>query len=76
MASCLVLFSHEILTHTHTSGNQREVEEGRGLLPWQRHCLAEAGGRFGGREKVKEREDALKESRSSGRGTERDLKTW
>lgn len=31
-------------------------------MSWQRHCLAEAGGRFGGREKVKEREDWVKES--------------
>lgn len=58
----LVLFSRQILTrNTHTNGNQREVEEGRGLLSWQRHCLAEAGGRFGGREKVKGREDGVKE---------------
>lgn len=59
----LVLFSCQILTrNTHTNGNQRQVEEGRVLLSWQRHCLAEAGGRFGGREKVKEREDGVKES--------------
>lgn len=68
-----LVLSSNINSHTHTSGNQREVEEGRGLLSWQQHCLAEAGGRFGGRKKVKEREDGVKERQS--RGTEGDLKT-
>lgn len=67
MASCHV-YSSDINSHTHTSGNQSEVEEGRVLFPWQRHCLAAAGGRFGGRETVKEREDGVKESLEQQRG--------
>lgn len=30
------------------------------LLSGQQHCLVEAGGRFGGRERVKEREEVVK----------------
>lgn len=51
-----------ILTHAHplmgfAKRSLREV--GRVLLSGQQHCFVEAGGCFGGRERVKEREDVV-----------------